>query len=81
MMEIVAQKLRIMGGSVQLVDIGEQEVSDKTFHAFYRCYDKIITNRYFAFQTESNKWEAAVESESLLTELHQSLFIHCKNTV
>lgn len=28
MMEVVAQKLRLMGGTVELVDIGEQEVSD-----------------------------------------------------
>lgn len=30
MMELVAEKLRLMGGMVQLVDIGEQEVSDET---------------------------------------------------
>lgn len=30
MMETVAQKLRLMGGTVQLVDIGEQEVSERT---------------------------------------------------
>ena len=29
MMEMTAQKLRLMGGAVQLVDIGEQEVSDR----------------------------------------------------
>ena len=29
MMEVVAQKLRLMGGNVELVDIGEQEVSDR----------------------------------------------------
>lgn len=28
MMEVTAQKLRQMGGAVELVDIGEQEVSD-----------------------------------------------------
>lgn len=27
MMEMVAQKLRQMGGTVELVDVGEQEVS------------------------------------------------------
>lgn len=30
MMETVAQKLQLMGGTVQLVDIGEQEVSERT---------------------------------------------------
>lgn len=29
MMEVVAQKLRLMGGAVELVDIGEQEVSER----------------------------------------------------
>lgn len=29
MMETAAQKLRQMGGTVELVDIGEQEVSDR----------------------------------------------------
>ena len=32
MMEMVAQKLRLMGGNVELVDIGEQEVSDVAPH-------------------------------------------------
>lgn len=29
MMDVAAQKLRLMGGTVELVDIGEQEVSDR----------------------------------------------------
>lgn len=38
MMEMVAQKLRLMGGTIQLVDIGEQKVSDKTVRFALVCF-------------------------------------------
>lgn len=34
MMEMVAQKLRQMGGTVELVDVGEQEVSGRVMSVF-----------------------------------------------
>uniref|UniRef100_G3NIL6 Zgc:114181 n=1 Tax=Gasterosteus aculeatus TaxID=69293 RepID=G3NIL6_GASAC len=35
MMDVAAQKLRLMGGTVELVDIGEQEVSDRADSTLY----------------------------------------------
>lgn len=35
MMEMVAQKLRQMGGTVELVDVGEQEVSARAIFLLF----------------------------------------------
>lgn len=70
MMEMVAQKLRQMGGTVELVDIGEQEVSDEAhlwWNAPNKTYEEFIflltakssellkRVRHFKQRTETNK--------------------------
>lgn len=52
MMEMVAQKLRQMGGTVELVDIGEQEVSDGA-HLWWNATKKTYEKFFFLLTAQS----------------------------
>lgn len=75
MMEMVAQKLRQMGGTVELVDVGEQEVSARANAASSRrsltlrlcdarSLHTLVSDRLL-FQTEVSIADALITSKRL----------------